>query len=92
MILRGKNRSFKKGQKMDIFHGFCPKIELSLIASFHRNYDHYFVQKSKFLLSLFFIETMSEKILFGYLNRKQSLKDQKTKLKQWPKNGHFLKG
>ena len=43
MILRGKNYSLKKGQKMDIFpkglvHGFCPKIELSLIAVLHRNH------------------------------------------------------
>ena len=40
MILSGKKLSFKKGQKMDIskVHGFCPKIEFSLIAVFHRNY------------------------------------------------------
>ena len=29
---------------MDILHGFCPKIELSLIAVFHRNY----VRKDRF--------------------------------------------
>ena len=27
MILSGKNWSFKKGQKIDIFHGFCPKVK-----------------------------------------------------------------
>ena len=32
MILSGKNWSFKKGYNMDIFHRFCSKIELSLIA------------------------------------------------------------
>ena len=35
---------------MDIFHGFCPKIELSLIVVFHRNY----VRKDRF--SIFWIE------------------------------------
>ena len=34
---------FEKGAKYGYFlkglvHGFCPKIELSLIADFHRNY------------------------------------------------------
>ena len=43
-ILSGKNWSFEKGQKMDILHGFCQKIELSLIAVFHRNY----VRKDRF--------------------------------------------
>ena len=43
MILSEKNESYKKGQKNGHFpkglvHGFCPKIELSLIAVFHRNY------------------------------------------------------
>ena len=44
MFLSGKNWSFKKGQKIDIFHWFCLKIEFSLIAVFHRNY----VSKDRF--------------------------------------------
>ena len=33
-LKRAKNGHFPKG----LVHGFCPKIELSLIAVFHRNY------------------------------------------------------
>ena len=50
MILSGKNSSFKIGPKNGQFpkglvHGFCPKIELSLIPVFHENY----VRKKSFV-------------------------------------------
>ena len=38
---------------MDIFHGFCPKIELSIIAVFHRNYvrkDPFWIFKSETII------------------------------------------
>ena len=55
MIIRPKNLSFKKGKKMVIFakglvHGFCPKILISVMAVFHRNY----LRKNRF--SIFWIE------------------------------------
>ena len=42
-IVRIKNWSFNKGQKMKknpkgLVHGFCPKIEISLFPVFHGNY------------------------------------------------------
>ena len=56
MSLREKIGSFKKGQKLDIFqkglvHGFCPKIELSLIAVF---FTEIMSEKNRF--SIFWIE------------------------------------
>ena len=51
MILSEKNESDEKGQKMDIFQ---------------RSQSIDFVEKSRFLLSLFFLENMREKIIFGY--------------------------
>ena len=49
MIIRPKNLSFKKGQKWTFLQ---------------RGQSMDFVQKSKFLLWLFFTEVMSEKIVF----------------------------
>ena len=51
-----------------------------------------FVQKSNILLSLFFTEIMSEKIVFGYFKEKTIISDQKLKFQQGPKNGLFFKG
>ena len=51
-----------------------------------------FVQKSKFPLSFFFTEIMSEKIVFGYFKEKTIILDQKLKFQQGPKNGLFFKG
>ena len=77
MILSGKKLSFKKGQKMDISKGVGPWI-LSKNGIFsYRCFLQKLCQKKSFL---------------DILSRKQSLKDQKTKFKQWPNNGHFLKG
>ena len=45
MILSGKNWSFKKGQKMDVFQ---------------RTFSMDFVQKSKFLVWVFFTEIVRE--------------------------------
>ena len=44
VLTRAKNGHFLQG----LVHGFCPKIELSLIAVFHRNY----VRKDRFLIFL----------------------------------------
>ena len=49
MILRGKKRNFKQGQKNGHFpnglvHGICPKTELFLIGVFHRNH----IRKDRF--------------------------------------------
>ena len=54
-----------------------------------------FVQKSNFLLSLFFTEIMSEKIVFRYAYDAQKaiiFRPKKLKLSQGRKSGHFLKG
>ena len=77
MILSGKNWSFKKGQKMDISKGVSPWI----------------LSKNWIFSYCCFSQKLSQKRSFlEILNRTQSLKDQKTKFQQWPKNGHFLKG
>ena len=70
MILSGKKLSFKKAQKMDISKGVLSKnwIELD------------FVQKLNFLLSLFFTEIMSEKILFGYSKSETIIKRPENKV------------
>ena len=51
-----------------------------------------FVQKSNFLLWLFFTEIMSEKSLFDILNRKQSFLDQKIEVLKRAKKLTFPKG
>ena len=77
MILGRKNWSLKKGQKMDISKGVSPWILSKNWIFSYRCFSQKLIQKRSFL---------------EILNRKQSLQDQKTKFKRWPKNGHFLKG
>ena len=77
MILSGKKLSFKKGQKIDISKGVGPWILSKNWIFSYRCFVQKLCQKRSFL---------------DILSRKQSLKYQKTKFKQWPNNGHFLKG
>ena len=73
-----KNLSFKKGQKM---------------VFFQRSQSMDFVQKSKFLLSPFLTEIMSEKIVFRYFGKKNNhFETNKLKLQQGLTKKHFLKG
>ena len=46
---------------------------------FQRGYSMDFVQRSKFLLSLFFTEIMSEKIVFDIYERNNDFKRKKLK-------------
>ena len=73
-----KNLSFKKGQKM---------------VFFQRSQSMDFVQKSKFLLSPFLTEIMSEKIVFRYFGKKNNhFETKKLKFQQGLTKKHFLKG
>ena len=77
-IVRTKNWSFNRGQKMDIFlkgldNRFCPKIELFLIGVFYKNH----IRKHR----------------FWYCGKKRTiLSRKKFKFSKGPKNGHFPKG
>ena len=51
-----------------------------------------FVQKSNFLLSLFFTEIMLEKILFGYFKSETIIKRPENEVRTMAKNWTFLKG
>ena len=73
-----KNLSFKKGQKM---------------VFFQRSQSMDFVQKSKFLLSPFLTENMSETIVFRYFGKKNNhFETKKLKFQQGLTKKHFSKG
>ena len=80
-----KRKDYFKWKKLRFYIG--PKNR-----HFSKGLVYDFVQKSWFLLSVFFTKIMSQKIFFRYLWKKRTILSEKNKsLKKEPKNGQFPK-
>ena len=77
IILRPKNGSVNKSQKMDIFK---------------RGQSMDFVEKWNFFLSAFFTEILSKNIFFDILERKDYFKWKKIEVLKRARKGTFIKG
>ena len=71
MILSGKNSSFKKGQKVDIFTEIMS--EKIVFRYLWKKKNDFKWKKSKFLVGVFFTEIMSEKMVFSYSGWKTNI-------------------